>query len=157
MPLKLQIERWKQTPENLRRLSIDAPHWQTRERFAWLLEITVTSPCPRRPPGTWPGYAKEKEVSHVSTPLEADALAEFEYQPPPSVPARNVTRSARLLVATSGRAGIALRPHNTQGSGLYFLMIKQRAYHLGRFGPIELPVRNSPRSIRTVWECPPLD
>lgn len=40
MTLELQIERWKQTPEDLRRLSIDARHWQTRERFSWLYEIT---------------------------------------------------------------------------------------------------------------------
>ena len=40
MTLELQIERWKQTPEDLRRLSIDAPHRQTRERFSWLYEIT---------------------------------------------------------------------------------------------------------------------
>lgn len=40
MTLDLQIERWKQTPEDLWRLSIDAAHRQTRERFSWLYEIT---------------------------------------------------------------------------------------------------------------------
>ena len=38
--LSVDHARWGQTPEDLRRLAVSAPHWRTRERFLALYDIT---------------------------------------------------------------------------------------------------------------------
>ena len=38
--LRVDYARWKQTPDDLRRFAVDAPHPRTRERFLALYEIT---------------------------------------------------------------------------------------------------------------------
>ena len=38
--LHVDTARWKQTPDDLRRLSLEAPHPRTRERFQALYEVT---------------------------------------------------------------------------------------------------------------------
>ena len=41
--LRVDYARWGQTPEDLRRLAMSAPHQRTRERFLALYEITQES------------------------------------------------------------------------------------------------------------------
>ncbi len=41
--LSVDHARWGQTPEDLRRLAMNAPHRRTRERFLALYEITQES------------------------------------------------------------------------------------------------------------------
>ena len=41
--LRVDYERWNQSPEELRRLAMGAEHARTRERFLALYEITQTS------------------------------------------------------------------------------------------------------------------
>jgi transposase len=41
--LSVDHARWGQTPEDLRRLAMSAPHWRTRERFLALHEIMQES------------------------------------------------------------------------------------------------------------------
>lgn len=38
--LRVDCSRWDQTPDDLRRLALEAPHARTRERFLALYEIT---------------------------------------------------------------------------------------------------------------------
>jgi transposase len=41
--LRVEHEKWGQTPDDLRRLAIEAEHWRTRERFLALYQITQGS------------------------------------------------------------------------------------------------------------------
>lgn len=41
--IQVDYERWNQSPEELRRLAMNAEHGRTRERFLALYEITQTS------------------------------------------------------------------------------------------------------------------
>jgi transposase len=40
MTLKVNHEAWEQTPDDLRRLALQAPHPRTRERFMALYQVT---------------------------------------------------------------------------------------------------------------------
>jgi hypothetical protein len=50
--LSVDTARWKQTPDDLRRLAVEAPHPRTRERFQALYEVTQN----------WSAFGWSKEV-----------------------------------------------------------------------------------------------
>jgi transposase len=50
--LRVDYERWGQTPQDLRQLATSAPHSRTRERFLALYEITQSSCATRVAPRT---------------------------------------------------------------------------------------------------------
>src|SRR3982750_3960155 len=50
--LRVDYERWGQTPQDLRQVATSAPHSRTRERFLALYEITQSSCATRVAPRT---------------------------------------------------------------------------------------------------------
>jgi hypothetical protein len=60
--LRVDHARWGQTPADLRRLAMNAPHPRTRERFLALYEITQES-CATR--------VAERTLRHPQTVIEA--------------------------------------------------------------------------------------
>jgi hypothetical protein len=73
--LRVNYERWGQTPEDLRQLAMSAPHSRTRERFLALYEITQTSCATRVAPRTHRHPQTVMEWVHLYNTRGPGALA----------------------------------------------------------------------------------
>jgi hypothetical protein len=73
--LRVDYERWGQTPEDLRQVATSAPHSRTRERFLALYEITQSSCATRVAPRTHRHPQTVMEWLHLYNTRGPEALA----------------------------------------------------------------------------------
>src|SRR4051794_30451398 len=73
--LRVDYERWGQTPQDLRQVATSAPHSRTRERFLALYEITQSSCATRVAPRTHRHPQTVMEWVHLYNTRGPKALA----------------------------------------------------------------------------------
>jgi hypothetical protein len=73
--LRVDYERWGQTPQDLRQVATSAPHSRTRERFLALYEITQSSCATRVAPRTHRHPQTVMEWLHLYNTRGPEALA----------------------------------------------------------------------------------